>query len=486
MNAISFFVILSTLICFCSCNNHTIYKRPNVIFILADDLGYGDLGCYGQELISTPNIDKMAADGMLFTQYYAGSTVSAPSRCALLTGYHTGHADIRGNKELPYEGQLGMEERTMTIAEMLKAEGYTTGAFGKWGLGAPGGFGDPNNKGFDEFFGYNCQRHSHRYYPTHLWHNQDKVMLLGNDNYAKKTTFAPDQIQDKALDFIKSNSKNGKPFFAYIAIIQPHAELLAQDDELYAQYDGQFEETPYIATEKGAEYGDSEFNVMSYSSQPKPRATYATMVSQMDEYVGEIIAQVKDLGIADDTIIIFSSDNGPHLEGGADPDFFNSNGGLTGYKRSMTDGGIRVPMVAMWQGKIKAGVESDHIGAFWDIMPTLAELCGGELPEDIDGISIAPTLIGKAEQAKHEYLYWEYRGCAAVRMGDWKAIKMKDNQKESGKIQLYNIKADIAESNDVAAEYIEIVEQMSQIFDSAHIYNANFPHNIEEQKRANL
>ncbi len=452
-------------------------QKTNVIFILSDDLGYGDLGCYGQEKIETPNIDRLAESGIRFTQSYAGNTVSAPSRCALMTGVHSGHADIRGNKELPIEGQLGIADQTLTVAELFKAQGYATGAFGKWGLGAPAGTGDPNNQGFDEFYGYNCQRHAHRYYPEHLWHNQTKVMLPGNEGYRNTVTFAPDLIQEQALNFISENKDN--PFFAYVAIVQPHAELLAQDDELFAKYDGKFvEEKPYISPAPGSEYGDPEFNVMPYCSQLKPRATFAAMVSQVDEYVGQIIEAVEAAGIADNTLIIFSSDNGAHNEGGADPDFFRSSGDLTGYKRSMTDGGIRVPLIASWPGTIKEGQTSEHVTAFWDFMPTVAELTGAQIPEQTDGISYLPTLLGRGEQQQHEYLYWEWQGKLAARMGDWKAIKMGAKKD----IEIYNIKEDVGEKNNLANEHPELVAKAAQIFEEAHVYNADFPFASEKKE----
>ncbi len=475
-------VTFATSITSCGNNKKVVEKKPNVIFILADDLGYGDLGCYGQEKISTPNIDKMASMGVKFTQNYAGNTVSAPSRCALMTGLHSGHAEIRGNKELPKEGQLGMSESTVTVAKMLQGADYVTGAFGKWGLGAPMGSGDPINQGFDEFFGYNCQRQAHRYYPEHLWHNQTKVMLEGNEGFRQTATFAPDLIQEKALQFIEDNKDN--PFFAYVAIVQPHAELLAQDDEHFAKYDGKFEETPYHGLGKGADYGDPNFNVKQYCSQPKPRATFAAMVSTVDEYVGEILAKVEELGIAENTLIIFSSDNGPHLEGGADPDFFDSNAELTGYKRNMTDGGIRVPMIAKWSGVIEQGRVSDHVTAFWDLMPTLAELTGAQAPTEIDGISYLPTLLDCGEQQQHEYLYWEHKGGIAVRMGDWKGIKMAKSKGESGEFQLYNIKEDIGEQNNIASKYPDVASKIETIMAEAHTYNSTFPLNPEETERS--
>ncbi|MFR9524522.1 MAG: arylsulfatase [Rikenellaceae bacterium] len=473
--------VASTGLTSCS-ENLAPQSKPNVIFILVDDLGYGDLGCYGQTKFATPNIDKLAASGVLFTQNYAGNTVSAPSRCALMTGQHSGNGDIRGNRELPGEGQLGIAESTLTVAELLKSQGYATGAFGKWGLGSPGSSGDPNNKGFDEFFGYNCQRQAHRYYPEHLWHNQTKVMLEGNEGFKEKTTFAPDLIQQQALNFIEANKEN--PFFAYVAIVQPHAEILAQDDEHFEMYDGAFEETPYISDKPGANYGDPDFDVKQYCSQEKPHATFAAMISQVDEYVGQIMDQLEELGIAENTLVIFSSDNGPHLEGGADPDFFNSNGPFSGYKRSMTDGGIRLPLIASWRGVIEEGRTSDHITAFWDFLPTMAQLTNAKAPANTDGISYLPTLLGKGKQQQHDYLYWEHAGNVAVRMGDWKGIKMKKSKRESGELRLYNITEDIAELNDVAAKNPEIAAQIEAILESAHTYNATFPLTDEEIKRS--
>lgn len=461
------------------CGEATKSALPNVVFIMADDLGYGDLGCYGQEIISTPNIDKLAAKGMLFTQNYAGCTVSAPSRCSIMTGLHTGHTNIRGNKELEGEGQEGMPADIMTIAKVMKSKNYTTGAFGKWGLGYPGGPSDPNMQGFDEFFGYNCQRQAHRYYPEHLWHNQEKVMLPGNEGFKRPVTFAPTLIQEQTLKFIKDNKNN--PFFAYVSIVQPHAELLTIDNDIYAQYDGKFEnETPWKADTYCAGYGDENFNPMYYSPQEKPRTTFAAMVSQVDAYVGEIMAELEEQGIADNTLVFFTSDNGPHTEGGADPDFFNSNGPLTGYKRSMTDGGIRVPLIAYWDGVIAPGQTTDHISAFWDLMPTLADIAGAETPSNIDGISYLPTLLGKGEQKVHDYLYWEHTGSAAVRWGDWKAIRMSFVPGKNDKIQLYNLKEDIGETNDVAAEHPELVAKAEALMAKAHTPNPLFPLTLEE------
>lgn len=450
-------------------------QRPNIIYILADDLGYADVSIYGQSKFDTPNIDKMAKEGMLFTQHYAGSTVCAPSRSVLLSGQHTGHTSIRGNKEMDPEGQHPMAANTYTIPEMLKDAGYVTGAFGKWGLGFVGTEGDPNNQGFDEFYGYNCQRHAHRYYPEHLWHNDKKVALEGNEGFKKTNTYAGYLIHDKALKFIETN-KN-KPFFLFYPNVSPHAELIVPEAELAKKYRGKFVEKPYINLTPGANYGDENFEVKYYTSQPEPRATFAAMVSLLDQQVGEIITKLKELGIDDNTIIIFSSDNGPHKEGGADPEFFNSNGDLRGYKRDLYEGGVRVPMIVRWPNKIKTNSKSNHISAFWDVMPTLAEVTGSKIPENIDGISFLSELTGK-KQKEHEYLYWEFHeqgGKKAVRKGKWKAVQLNCFNKTKTTVELYDLSVDIGEKNNIAANHPEIVKELVAIMNKEHVENPDFP-----------
>jgi arylsulfatase A-like enzyme len=463
-----------------SCSNtpkekDTQKSMPNIIYILADDLGYGDLGCYGQTKIETPNLDKMANEGILFTQHYSGNTVCAPSRSVMLTGQHTGHTPIRGNKELfPNEGQHPLDKESVTIAEMLKNAGYETGAFGKWGLGITGSEGDPNNQGFNVFYGYNCQRQAHRYFPKHLWHNSEKVLLKGND-FKNKVVYAPDDIHKKALKFIDENKD--KPFFMYYPHIAPHAELIIPEGELMEKYRGRFEETPFINNRPGADYGDDDFKVEYYCSQPEPKATYAAMVSLLDKHVGEVLAKLKKLGIEENTLVIFTSDNGPHVEGGADPDFFNSTGGLRGVKRDLYEGGIRVPMIVKWPNCIKGGKKTDHISAFWDVMPTLAEASGISIPENIDGISFLPELLGK-EQKKHDHLYWEFHergGKKAVRKGKWKAVKLNCFNENKTRIELYNLEEDRNESNNLAKKYPEIVNEMESIMNEEHTPNPNFP-----------
>ncbi len=438
--------------------------RPNVVYILADDLGYGDLGCYGQKDIRTPNIDRMAREGMIFTQHYSGSTVCAPSRSCLMTGQHTGHTPVRGNKEYQPEGQHPLPAESVTVAEVLKGAGYATGAFGKWGLGYPGSEGDPNNQGFDEFYGYNCQRYAHNYYPYFLRHNDKKVMLPGNED--KKTEqYAPDLIQEQTLKFIEANKD--RPFFLYVPNVIPHAELLVPEDEIVKSYRGKFPEKPYKGVDDGRSYKRG-----GYGSVETPRANFAAMVTRLDRYVGEILDKLKQLGLDKKTIAMFTSDNGPHGEGGANPKYFNSSGGLRGMKRDLYEGGIRVPMIARWPGKIKAGSGSDHISAFWDVMPTLAELAGANAPENIDGISFVPTLLGqKRKQKEHDYLYWEFHergGKQAVRKGKWKAVRLQVNRDPNGPLELYDLQKDPQEKNDVASEHPDIVRQMERIMKEAH------------------
>jgi len=445
-------------------------SKPNIIYILADDLGYGDLSCNGQKRFQTPNLDKMAAGGMLFTQHYSGATVCAPSRSALMTGQHTGHTPIRGNKEWKPEGQWPLKTDALTVAEMLKQAGYTTGAFGKWGLGYPGSEGDPNQQGFDEFYGYNCQRMAHNYYPGHLWDNQVKVVLEGNSG-DKFEVYAPKLIHERALQFIEKN--RDKPFFLFYPNVIPHAELLLPEENL-AEFRGKFQPEKAF---KGAEPGDAGFREGPYGTQPESHAAFAAMVTLLDKQVGEVLAKLKELGLEKNTLVIFSSDNGPHQEGGADPDYFDSNGPLKGYKRDLYEGGIRVPTIAFWEGKIVAGSKSEHVSAFWDFLPTVAEVAGVQAPENIDGISYLPALLGK-EQPKHEYLYWEFHelgGRKALRKGDWKLVQYNVFDPEKTTTELYNLSTDIGEEFNVAAENPEKVNELLGLMNSARIDNADFP-----------
>jgi len=451
-------------------------KKPNIIYILADDLGYGDLSCYGQEKFQTPNIDKLADNGMKFMQHYSGSTVCAPSRSSLMTGQHTGHTPIRGNKELKgREGQTPMPANSYTIAEMLKEAGYTTGAFGKWGLGYIGSEGDAINQGFDEFYGYNCQRMAHRYYPPYLWKNDQKVPLEGND-WTNTVTYAPDLIQDATLGFIEDNKD--KPFFAYVPIVLPHAELISPQDSILKKYQGKFEEVPYTQP-YASDYGpDIEKN--KYCTQKEPYAVFASMVDRTDVYVGQIIDKVKELGLENNTIIIFTSDNGPHNAGGANPEFFNSAAGFKGMKRDLYEGGVRAPFIVSWPNKVKAGSVSNHVSAFWDMMPTFADIVDVKTPSTTDGISLLPSLLQESNQKEHEYLYWEFNhkgGRQAVRKGDWKGVIYNVLKNKNAKIELYNLAEDPSESNDIAGLHPKIVAEIERIMKNAHVDSELFPFN---------
>lgn len=442
----------------CACSGEKA-QTPNIIFILADDLGYGDISCYGQEHFMTPCIDSLASEGMLFTRHYAGCSVSAPSRSSLVTGQHTGHTFIRGNKELPEEGQYPLPADTWTVFDLVKEHGYATGVFGKWGLGGPGTEGAPENQGVDEFYGYNCQRMAHNYYPGHLWHNGTKVMLEGNAGTGEGD-YAPDLIHARALEFIKDHS--GGPFLMMYTSTLPHAELRLPQDEIDA-FTGKLDpETPFSGCDSGPVYKKG-----GYGSQQHPHAAFAAMVTHLDRQVGEIVRAVKDAGIADNTIIIFSSDNGPHMEGGADPAYFNSAAGLRGIKRDLYEGGIRVPLIVCWPGVVKPGSRTGHVSAFWDFLPTVADILGDNAPS-ADGISILPVLSGEETQPGHEWLYWEFHedgGRIAVLKDDWKGII--NNVNGGGKMELYDLSSDPGETVDLSEKYPEKVEEMYAVMRGA-------------------
>lgn len=438
---------------------------PNVIFILADDLGIGDLGCYGQDMIKTPAIDNLAKNGMKFTRHYSGSTVSAPSRCVLLTGKHTGHSYIRGNKGYVAEDgrhyDLNLEDSEVTLGEVFKTKEYVTACVGKWGLGGPSGEGHPNNQGFDYFFGYLGQGNAHSYYPKQLFENNTPVMLDGK-------VYTHDLIMEKAMDFIKENS--GKPFFMYLTPTIPHAELIVPNNELY-DYDGKFPETPF--NKKG-----------SYCPQEKPRATFAAMVTRLDRDVQRIVDLLKEKGISDNTIIIFSSDNGTHKEGGHDPRFFDSNGPFRGTKRDLYEGGIRTPYIVNWPSVIKPGSVSFHVSAFWDFMPTMCELIGADKPEGIDGVSFLPTLTGKGEQKQHEYLYFEFHeqgGKQAVIKDRWKLVHLQVNNPKKETYELYNMNTDPGEIANVVFLYPEKVKELKKIMQDARTTNDNWKFALEKE-----
>jgi arylsulfatase A len=483
--ALAVFLGMTVLSQFPACKKNT-PDRPNIIFILADDLGYGELGSYGQTKIKTPNLDKMAAQGMRFTQHYSGSPVCAPSRCVLLTGKHTGPAYIRDNDELSFrgdvwrdpdlEGQRPLLPDTVTIGTLLQSAGYRTAAIGKGGLGGPDNAGAPNNQGFDLWFGYLCQRVAHNYYPTHLWKNDQKYILEGNDyffphqklsedrdpldtdsysDYAGQV-YSMDPMVDVALEFIQEN--RNRPFFLYLPFTIPLVSIQVPADSL-EEYEGAFPETPYRG-EKG------------YLPHPRPRAGYAAMITRMDREIGKIMSLLQDLSIDKETLVLFSSDNGPTFNGGTDSDFFNSAGPLRGLKTMLYEGGIRIPLIARWPGKIEPGSLSEHLSAFWDYLPTFTELVGIDTPKDIDGISFLPTLLGRPkDQKKHEYLYWEYQGKQAIRWDDWKAYHSSLEKN----IELYNLKEDVEETLNIAAEHPEITSSIEKIMTSARTESELFP-----------
>jgi arylsulfatase A-like enzyme len=436
-------------------------QSPNVIFILADDLGYGDTQPYGQKKIRTPNIDQLARSGMKFTQFYAGSTVCAPSRSSLMTGQHTGHTTVRGNL-----ATASLNKDDVTIAEIMKTKGYTTGLVGKWGLGTTGSPGTPLKKGFDYFYGYLDQVHAHNHYPSFLWENEtkdhlpNKVTLVPGANKiagvaTERKVYAQDKLIEKAMTFIEREKAN--KFFLYLALTLPHANNEAK----------QFDRSGMEIADAGAYTGEH---------WPTPQKEHAAMITYLDKCVGQIITQLDQAGIRNNTLIIFTSDNGPHDEGGADHRFFDSNGPLRGLKRDMFEGGIRVPFIAAWPDHIKPGSTSNEPLAFWDVMPTLAELTGAKSPTT-DGISFLPALLGKGEQQKHGFLYWEFyeqKGKQAIRMGDWKFIKLNVHQPGEEIKMLFDLASDIAEEHNLADQHPEVVAQCEALITNNHRYSESF------------
>lgn len=429
-------------------------RRPNIIFIMADDLGYGDVSCYGQSKFKTPRIDSLAQQGLKFTQMYAGTTVCAPSRCCLMTGVHSGHAYIRGNKPAEPFGDFPLPANAVTLTKVLKDAGYSVGVFGKWGLGAVGNSGDPNKHGVDHFFGYYSQLEAHNYYPPRLHDNGVEIPLDGK-------TYSHDLIVNKALEFIKANKD--KPFFCYMPVTIPHAAMQVPEPCM----------TPWrkIFSEFENVTGNYTYNTVVRN----PIAAFPAMVTRLDDSVGQVLDLLKELGLEEDTIVVFTSDNGPHHEGGHRPDFFNSSGSVRGLKRDLYDGGIREPFVIQWKGKIQPGTVTDHIAAFWDILPTFVQLAGASMPDDLDGISLVPTLLGDSvAQKSHEYLYWEFHeqgGKRAIRFGDFKAVQNNMNKTPRGKIEIYNIVQDPKELNDLAQERPDLVQKARAILNSARTEN---------------
>lgn len=469
-------------------------SKPNIIYIMCDDMGWGDLGCYGQQLIATPNLDRMAAEGMRFTQAYAGSPVSAPSRASFMTGQHTGHTHVRGNKEYwPGSGSVTYGKNTdyarvgqepyatdhVIIPEIMKQEGYTTGMFGKWAGGYEGSASTPDKRGIDEYYGYVCQFQAHLYYPNFLNEYSRsagdtevrRVVLEDNidhpmhgDGYKNRKQYTADLIHQKAMAWLDKQTAD-QPFLGIFTYTLPHAELAQPEDSILLAYKGKFCQEKTYGGDASSRYNPTQYG----------HAEFAAMITRLDVQVGEILAKLKEKGLDENTIVIFTSDNGPHEEGGADPAFFNRDGVLKGTKRSTHEGGIRVPFIVRWPGTVPAGVVSDHQLAFYDLMPTFCDLAGVEdyvskysnpdLANDyFDGISFLPTLTGKAEQEKHDFLYWEFHetNMMGLRMGNWKLVV------KNGTCSLYDLATDVHEDTNVASKYPDIVNKMKEIIRREH------------------
>ena len=468
---------------------HGATRPPNIVFLLADDLGYGDLGCFGQQKIRTPHLDRLAAEGMRLIQHYSGNAVCAPSRCVLMTGRHPGHAWVRDNRELKPEGQFPLPEGTVTLPRLLQQRGYATGAFGKWGLGGPGSTGEPLRQGFDRFFGYNCQRLAHNYYPTNLWDDDRRVPLDNPDfsphqklpagadpaaagSYASFAGrhYAPDVILEQALQFVRDH--RDRPFFLFFPTTVPHLALQVPEDSL-ADYLGQWPEKPYDGTR-------------NYLPHRAPRAAYAAMVSRLDRSVGRIIDLVASLGLEQKTIFVFTSDNGPLYDelGGTDTDFFRSAGAWRGRKGSLYEGGVRVPTIVRWTGHIRPAGVSGRVTGFEDWLPTLLELIGAKAltPAGLDGISFAPTLLGKPQEPR-PFLYREfpgYGGQQSVRLGDWKAVRQGLNPPTNQvaviiRTELYDLRVDPGESRDLATAHPDVLHQLERLMREQHLASREFP-----------
>lgn len=468
------------------CRDVCASDRPNILFILADDLGYRELGSFGQELIKTPHLDRLAEQGMKLTQHYCGNAVCAPSRCVLMTGKHPGHAYIRSNKADPPEGQEPIPDDEVTLAELLQAEGYITGGFGKWGLGGPDTAGHPLDQGFDRFFGYLCQSHAHSYYPSFLRSDRGTVELdnhpavYGHANFRKGDNksdprsydqfkgkdYAPDRINAEVLSFITENKD--KPFFCYYPTVIPHVALHVPDEDLQPYLELGWKDPPFTK-QKG--YG--------YTPHFTPRAAYAAMITRMDQYVGNVLKLLDDLDLADNTLVVFSSDNGTtHLDLEVDYTFFRSVGELRGLKGSLYEGGVRVPTVVRWPGKVAAGSQSNQVSGFEDWMPTFLEAVDAEttVPAGTDGISLLPTLLGKPQEER-PFLYREftgYGGQQTIRVGDWKAVRQQLGR-GTVKTELYNIAEDIGESKDLAAVHPDILKKLEDMMAEQHVLSPLFP-----------
>ena len=507
ISLISGTLLLSTL----SANGQKKDSKPNIIFILCDDMGYGDLGCYGQPFIRTPHIDAMANEGMRFTQAYAGSPVSAPSRASFMTGQHTGHCEVRGNKEYwgnspiimygnnkeySVVGQHPYDPDHVILPEIMKDNGYTTGMFGKWAGGYEGSCSTPDKRGIDEYYGYICQFQAHLYYPNFLNRyskalgDTGVVRIVMDENikypmygpeYQKRSQYSADMIHEKAMEWLDQQDTK-QPFFGIFTYTLPHAELVQPEDSILNEYKAKFDPDKVY---KGSE--GSRYNAITHT-----HAQFAAMITRLDYYVGEVLKKLKEKGLDENTLVIFSSDNGPHEEGGADPTFFGRDGKLRGLKRQCHEGGIRIPFIARWPGHVPAGKVNDHICAFYDLMPTFCDVAGIKNYEKkyrnkekevdyFDGISFAPTLLGKKKQKQHDFLYWEFNETnqIAVRMDDWKLIVKK------GKPFLYNLKTDIHEDNDVALQHPDIVEKLKKVIFEQRIPNPYFSVTLPSSNRIN-
>jgi arylsulfatase A-like enzyme len=432
--------------------------KPNILLIQADDLGYGDLSVYGQAMFQTPNVDRLARNGLRFISYYSGSTVCAPSRAALMTGLHTGHTWIRGNV-----AGMSLRDQDRTIAALLKDAGYRTALIGKWGLGESEAPGRPDRKGFEYSFGYLSQTHAHRQFTDHLYRNGQRVEVSQND-------YSNDLFTRETMSLIEKS--DNRPFFIYLNYTVPHAELRVPDDSM-TPFNGHFPEKPFVNAAADAKQTGPDEPSLGYRSQPTPHAAFAAMVTRMDRDVGRIVDLLRARGIDQNTLVLFTSDNGPHREGGGDPEFFKSSGGLRGIKRDLYEGGIRVPMIASWPGTIAAGTSTTFAAAHWDLFPTFAELAGVSIPAGLDGLSIAPTLRGKP-QRPHDFMYWEFheRGFQqAVRMGKWKAVRLAKDKP----LELYNLADDPTEYTDVASKYPDVVAQIETYLKTARTDSPDWP-----------
>lgn len=459
--------VVAIIATFVATNHAMADEKPNVIYILADDAGIGDFGCYGGRIIMTPSVDRLAKEGMKFTQHYSGSTVCAPSRSVLMTGLHTGHTRVRANRN------NGLLKDDVTVAEVMGEAGYVTGAMGKWGLGSADTPGAPWRQGFKHFFGYLSQTNAHHYYPEFLWNDGKQRKFPGNPT--ERNHYSHDLFSKEALSFIRRYHR--QPFFLYLPYTIPHVDLDVPDDSRSYYVGRMGTETPY--GKPGGQH---------YRHEPLPRATFAGMVTRLDRDIGQIMKLISELGIDERTVVMFSSDNGATSAGGADPEFFNSNGPYRGIKRDLYEGGIIAPMIARWPGKIQADSTTNHLSGFQDVLPTLADLAGVEPPSGIDGISFLPTLLGNdAQQEQHDSLYWEFYeqgGKRAFRKGKWKLVQRKVSAKKPAPIELYDLESDPGETNDVAAEMLDLLAALTKEMDASRTPTDDFALFFDEIQKA--